>query len=321
MKRSCLSHFPSSRTRHWTLILLAEAGVALVVPATSYAGKGNSGQLAGRPLGKEARKNMRLVGMKDLQARSTYQPLVHKYPDGRYIFFGGEHGGSSLNPLTGMVENNGVSIVDVTDPRHPVYLFHLPADHGSSQMVQACDGSVLPQGIPGKVYLLRTDGNFGHEIWDVTDPSNPVFVSAPTSDLNGTHKNWWQCDTGIGYLVGYLRPDGTPTGWTPSRGLKIFDLSDPANPVFIGDFSLPGAEPGGSHDARAGGNFHEVSVSADGTRVYAACGTSSNGVLRILDNEKLLHDPALAADPSKATNPSDADLLRPQTGRIDMPDF
>ena len=29
--------------------------------------------------------NMQLVGTNDLQARSTYQPTLHKYPGGRYI--------------------------------------------------------------------------------------------------------------------------------------------------------------------------------------------------------------------------------------------
>src|SRR6516162_10045445 len=59
--------------------------------------------------------NMRLVGTNDLQARSTYQPTLHKYPRKRYILFAGHHalanqgenllpGGTrlpSLNPLTG----------------------------------------------------------------------------------------------------------------------------------------------------------------------------------------------------------------------------
>jgi hypothetical protein len=31
--------------------------------------------------------NMTLVGTNDLQARSTYQPTVHKYPNNRYILF------------------------------------------------------------------------------------------------------------------------------------------------------------------------------------------------------------------------------------------
>ena len=31
-----------------------------------------------------------------------------------------------MNPLTGQVEDNGTSIVDVTDPKHPRYLHHIP---------------------------------------------------------------------------------------------------------------------------------------------------------------------------------------------------
>ena len=46
---------------------------------------------AGSVSAAEQKKNMELVGFNDLQARSTYQPTVHRYPGGRYIFFGGEH--------------------------------------------------------------------------------------------------------------------------------------------------------------------------------------------------------------------------------------
>ena len=91
-------------------------------------------------------QNMRLVGSNDLQARSAYQPTLHKYPGGRYILFIGHHPLGlqgegqlpnaqrlpSFNPLTGENELNGTSIVDVTDPRNPKYLFHLPVSDGTS---------------------------------------------------------------------------------------------------------------------------------------------------------------------------------------------
>ena len=119
--------------------------------------------------------NMRLVGTNDLQARSTYQPTLHKYSPNRYILFTGHHplglqGEGQLpnaqhlpffNPLTGKNELNGTSIVDVSDPRHPKYLFHLPvADgvNGGAQMVRVCDGAQLPHGDPKAVYMLRTFG-------------------------------------------------------------------------------------------------------------------------------------------------------------------
>ncbi len=66
--------------------------------------------------------NMELVGYNDLQARSAYQPVVQKQGE-RWIAYVGHHGGEAINPQTGKMEPNGTSIVDVTDPKHPKYLF------------------------------------------------------------------------------------------------------------------------------------------------------------------------------------------------------
>src|SRR5258708_5916634 len=53
-------------------------------------------------------KNMDLVGYNDLQGRSAYQPTIHKQGN-RWIAYIGHHGGSSMNPLTGKMEDNGTS--------------------------------------------------------------------------------------------------------------------------------------------------------------------------------------------------------------------
>jgi hypothetical protein len=79
--------------------------------------------------------NMRLVGFNDLQGRSAYQPTIH-HQGNRWIAYIGHHGGTDAiakptNPLTGQPEFNGTSIVDVTDPAHPVYLRHLPGQEGT----------------------------------------------------------------------------------------------------------------------------------------------------------------------------------------------
>jgi hypothetical protein len=66
-------------------------------------------------------KNMDLVGYNDLQGRSAYQPTIHKQGN-RWIAYIGHHGGSAMNSLTGKMEDNGTSIVDVTDPKNPKYL-------------------------------------------------------------------------------------------------------------------------------------------------------------------------------------------------------
>ncbi len=103
--------------------------------------------------------NMRLVGYNDLQARSAYQPTIHKQGE-RYIAYIGHHGGTDdvpkpMNKMTGQPEFNGTSIIDVTDPANPKYLKHIPGPEGNyegggSQMVRVCDGKLLPKGDPAK---------------------------------------------------------------------------------------------------------------------------------------------------------------------------
>jgi hypothetical protein len=190
--------------------------------------------------------DMRLVGYSDLQARSAYQPTIYQQ-NGRWIAYIGHHGGTPeapkpLNPLTGQQEFNGTSLIDVTDPRHSKYLAHIPGEEGQyeaggAQMVRVCDGKALPKGDPAKTYMLRTFGNSAHEIWDTSDPAKPVLVTR-LDGLKGTHKSWWECDTGIAYLV-----SGVP-GWRTNRMTQVYDLGDPAHPQFIRNFGLVGQQPG-----------------------------------------------------------------------------
>ncbi len=250
---------------------------------------------------------MRLVGTNDLQARSAYQPVVHEHPDGRWILYQGHHNGEGPNPLNGGVtETNGVSIVDVTDPANPVYLHHLPGVAGA-QMVRTCNGTELPQGTNGHVYLLRSNGNLEHQVFDVTDPSNPNLVSTPVAGLVGTHKNYWECSTGIAYLV-----SGVP-GWRTNRMTQIFDLSNPANPVFIRNFGLDGQQPGAVGVVPT--SLHGCIPVIERNRVYCGHGTRSDGHLVILDRDKLLNDPLL--DPA---NPTSAELTSPLIADFRTPD-
>ncbi|MGH9680422.1 MAG: LVIVD repeat-containing protein [Candidatus Acidiferrales bacterium] len=255
-------------------------------------------------------KNMALVGYNDLQGRSAYQPTIHKQGE-RWIAYIGHHGGSALNPLTGKVEDNGTSILDVTDPRDPKYLAHIPGEprtpgpgeSGGAQMTRVCDGSQLPRADKSKVYLLRTMGSSAQEIWDVTDPAKPARVTVIESGLHDSHKNFWECDTGIAFLV-----SGKP-GWRTRRMMQVYDLSDPAEPIFIRDFGLPGQQPGATGPVPS--DLHgAISTGPKGNRVYAAYGTTRNGVIEILDRDKLIHGPK---------EPTAANLDYPVISRLDAP--
>src|SRR6187455_2044054 len=160
---------------------------ALAVPA-----KAQSPKVGDPP---EAR-DMRLVGMNDLQARSAYQPTIHKQGD-RYIAYVGHHGGTPdvpkpMNKLTGQAEFNGTSILDVTDPANPKYLKHIPGlegnyEEGGAQMVRVCDGATLPNADKSKTYMLRVFGGMAHEIWDVTNPSNSALLARIGEGIKDTH--------------------------------------------------------------------------------------------------------------------------------------
>jgi hypothetical protein len=255
-------------------------------------------------------RNMQLVSSNDLQGRSAYQPTIY-HQGGRWIVYIGHHGGSALNPLTGLVENNGTSILDVTDPAHPLYLAHIPGEPGKpgkleaggAQMTRVCDGSVLPHADKSKVYLLRTFGNSAHELWDVSDPARPHRLTVIVSGLHDTHKSWWECDTGIAYLV-----SGDPQ-WRTRRMIQIFDLSNPEKPVFLRDFGLPGQQPGATGPVPS--EVHgPISTGPEGNRVYIAYGPGRAGIAQILDREKLLHGPS---------EPTPQNLLYPLIARVDLP--
>jgi hypothetical protein len=288
------------------LALLGAAALALPAAAAAQAPK-----VGDQP---EA-KNMRLVGYSDLQARSAYQPTIH-HQGNRWIAYIGHHGGTDavpkpVNPLNGQAEFNGTSIIDVTDPANPKYLKHLPGlegtyEAGGAQMVRVCDGATLPKGDKNAVYMLRVFGGQAHEIWNVANPENPVLLKRiEDGNLNDTHKSWWECDTGIAFLVSGVK------GWRTRRMTQVYDLSDPANPVKIRDFGLPGQEPGATGPIPT--ELHgPISTGPQGNRVYFGYGTNKGGMVQIVDREKLLNGPK---------EPTPENLRYPEVGHLDLMPF
>lgn len=285
-----------------------------VTLAGCLAGLATGGALAAPVVSAQVRghdadaRNMRLLGTNDLQARSAYQPTIHRNAEtGRWIAYVGHHGGNALNPQTNVVEGNGTSLLDVTNPRRPRYLKHIPGpagagEAGGAQMVRVCNGQDLPRGDRSKVYMLRANGNESHQLWDVTDPAAPTLLNTVVGGLAGTHKNFWECETGIAYLV-----SGIP-GWRTNRMTQVFDLSDPAAPRHIRDFGLVGQEPGAVGPVPTG--LHgPISL---GNRVFFGYGTSTGGVLQIVDREELL---------SGAPAPTPANLLSPQVSRLNFSSY
>ena len=138
-------------------------------------------------------------------------------------------------------------------------------------MVHVCGGDSLPSNSQaeanrkhGHYYMLRSNGNSSgqpgtesHQVYDVTDPSNPTLLTTIAQNGTNTHKDWWECYTGVAYLVandgtasiGRTDATGRPDsaqGWRHSgsiQHIKIYNLHDPANPEYIRDFGFVGQQP------------------------------------------------------------------------------
>jgi hypothetical protein len=272
------------------------------------------------------------LGHNDMQGRVIYQTTPHTMPNQKMLVISGSFAGTMLNPQTGNVEQNGAGIVDATDPTNPVYLKHLPANNGGSRMIKMCDGNVLPKGVKNHVYLLRENGASSHEVWDITSPASPTLVSTPVTGVDTTHRNWWDCQTGIGYLVAGATKTTDPSadGWNPGAGqhLKIYDLSNPATPKYIMDFGYPGQQPGstllmpGTTIVQSQVHGPIVAQTVKGktyNKLYMPYGVGSDGLIQIINLAAMLPAPYGTGKYANIAKPTDAELLQGTIGTVYMP--
>ncbi|OFW15660.1 MAG: hypothetical protein A3F70_06900 [Acidobacteria bacterium RIFCSPLOWO2_12_FULL_67_14] len=240
--------------------MLAAAAACRAAPPPTDAGP------AADPLAESA-EQVRLVGHHDLQGReSLVVTALSDAANGRWVYVGHHEsywdGKPKMNDITGGMEWNGTSIVDVADPARPRLVWHIPNDSNrNSRGVSVVydytfDGS-------GRDYLIRnsealTQGETGndlkYQIFDITDrATNPSAISL-VAEITGTppnscgpgcggrfrmraHKGWWSQETGYFYAA-----SGEP-GFR-NVVIQIFDLRNPRQPSFVGRAWLPGLKDG-----------------------------------------------------------------------------
>ncbi len=308
--------------------------------------------------------NMKVVGwMSDLGCSNSDGIFAEHYLSGPYanheILFVGSATGTVYNPLTKTDQPCGAQIYDVTNPSRPVFLGQIAgtADATSGMPhVFVCSGNTLPAAQKGHYYLLahRGDTSLGQgeqDIYDVTNPSDPVLLTKIVGNLSEYHRSWWECDTGIAYLIA----GGKADGWRQGQHIYIYNLSNPASPTFIRQYGVPGGQPDSSASwplcssnpgvacdestANPPGTVHQCYststgvVTATGTKSIVICstGVGDSGVVQILDRTKLLngcnpsYNPAASAGcadtPTQSTGPTEADLTYPQIGSLAFPPY
>jgi hypothetical protein len=235
------------------------------------------------------RQNVRLVGYNDLQGRTALVTTTKSdAANGNWVYIGHHdafHDEKPIqNPITGKMEFNGTSILEISDPAKPRYVWHIPNEtnrnsRGTSVVYDyKFDSS-------GRDYLIRnsealTEGETGsdlkYQIFDITsrdsDPSKISLVgeitgTPPNSCGRGcggkfimrAHKGWWSQDTGYFYAA---------SGEPGFRNIivQIFDLKNPKEPKLVGRAWIPGLKDG--EPGYEGQYTHHPIVDEENKRLY-----------------------------------------------------
>ena len=221
--------------------------------------------------------------------------------------------------------NNGVAVVDATDPADPAMVARLQNPEGTSAEdvvvytaesgplagrdiavagIQVCGGS-------------RSDMSFprGLQLWDVTDPANPGELGFWDSECctRGVHEFEVEHRADLGRTFAYATvptsrypDDTTPSGYNDADGdgdFRLIDITDPTDPFEVSDWGIQdiGGPFYGGQGCDADANYgHGAEPSAHGRLVFLSYWDS--GFIR-LD----LTDPATPVYTGRTVYPANAD--------------
>ena len=201
---------------------------------------------------------------------------------GDFVYVGAFWTGSGACPAL------EVKVVDVSDPFNPTPANTLSLSTGSRandvKVAAVSTGSFQGDLLVNSNEVCAGGGSHGVQLWDVTDPRNAVELSYfHTGSVHNTYLYQKGDRAYVLLAVPFAELSGT------SSDLQIIDVTDPANPVLAGEWTVgrdaglaygfPGASgagdctpPPNTLDLCRGDSalvyLHDVWVSSDGTIAY-----------------------------------------------------
>ena len=189
-------------------------------------------------------------------------------------------GGGNMNDIWGWTDpvygteyvllgrSSGTAFVDISDPVNPLYLGNLPASGSNSTWRDIkVDGNYA--------YIVSEASGHGMQIFDLTKLRN--VINPPATFTEDAHYSGWGNAHNIVINEASDRAYGVGTN-TSSGGLHIVDISDPLNPVIMGDF----AGDGYTHDAQVV-NYVGPDAAYAGSEIAFACNENSVTVIDVTD--------------------------------------
>ena len=276
-----------SQTTSWRRIGAACAGAAMLGVGLFLLTPVAAQRAAGDPRSDGA-ANVRLVGYNDLQGRQSLQLTTRSdAANGNWVYVGHSPNNRDpdkelpqLNSITGQMEYNGTSILEISDPANPKLVWHIPgaegANHRSVSVVYD-----YKHNSSGRDYLIRsfdTGKDFRFQVFDITERSKSPKAISLVSEITGTppdscgsgcggpfmhraHKGYWSEESGYYYAAA-----GEP-GFR-NTSLQIFDLRDPKTPKWVGRAWLPGMKDTEDKALYEGQYVHHPVVDEANNRMY-----------------------------------------------------
>lgn len=178
--------------------------------------------------------------------------------------------------LTGV--SDGLSIVEVTDPRNPRRIAHIPGAPSQWREVRTYRDYVY----------VTTEARTGLDIVDLRDPSRPRKVQTWSQTFASAHTLWIDAERGLLYANGTRGPTGASTG------MQVLALEpDPENPRPVGSYH--GAYV---HDSYGRGDVLYASAINDGSLVLldVADPARITEITRFATGGRFTHNAWLTAD-------------------------
>lgn len=174
-----------------------------------------------------------------------------------------------------------LSVLDVSDVSDPQLIRQIPHPENTRCHKVQIAGDILIQNNELPYWANTADGGqpvAGMTVYDLSDPTDPKPVGFHPSSGHGVHR-LWMSELPYAHIANYL-PGGR------YQSYEIVDLSDPAAPVSVGSWSVPGtfdddAEAWPKLDPQAFFGVH--GAIPDGDRAYVSCLDAGFALLDISD--------------------------------------
>ena len=199
--------------------------------------------------------------------------------------------GSNTYALVTASWDDGVQIIDITDPARPAPVSSFDdGDTVSGKTFDMLSGTdeIVTTKIGSNTYALVVGwADDGVQIVDVTDPANPVPVASFDDGDTVGGKTYDELDGATGITIAKIG-SGTYAlvAASDDDGVQIVDITDPANPVPVASFDDGDTVGGKTYDELEGPA--SITTARIGASTYALVAASDDDGVQIVD----ITDPA-----------------------------